>query len=370
MKNQIISLALIASLAACGDGNPFETEEDTTTTEEEDTTGDTTTDDTGTGITRDGIPPGTVSANTDDGIFRSEPTAEDGGEDGDGFAEGLVYNSEDDTFTVDNIAFDGDRAYDRGVLVSSLSPNSNNLDANNEAIGRFNVYDSPETAIDPVSGASISQFTYRAVYGVSTNRLTNTDGTTSDSPTTQFAIVRTGSYVDYGFGGFIYQRDNGVTLPSSLQAHFEGHSAGLLDSDTRGGLQYTTADIYVDIDYDDFNDGDGFLGDGVKGSIFNRRVFNLDGEDVTDEFAEGIGEEAIPNVGFEVGTDVLDSNGDILTSVQSFRTDGTLYEEGTFYAIVAGDDPDEVVGVFVLEAASFDTRDTGGFILYRDVDEE
>jgi predicted small lipoprotein YifL len=361
LKNQIISLALIASLAACGDGNPFETEEDTTTTEEEDTTEDTTTDE-GTGIDRDGIPPGTATADPDEPIFRSEPTVDDGGQDGDGFATGLAYNSADDTFTVDNIAFDGDAPYERGVLVSSLVENA-------DGVGEFNVYEGASTTTDPVSGASINQFIYRAVYGVSRNRIVNDDGTTSENPTTQFAIVRTGSYVGYGFGGFIYQRDNGVTLPSSLQATFRGKSAGLQDSQMAGPLRYTTADVIIDIDYDDFNDeGDAFIGDGVKGGIYNRRVFDLNGNDVTAEFATEIGETSIPGVSFEVGPDVLDTNGEILTTVFSTHSDGSNYETGTFYAIVAGDDPDEIVGVFVLEAASFDTRDTGGFIVYRDPD--
>jgi hypothetical protein len=364
LKNKIISLALIAGLTACSGGNPFESDEETTTEETTDeTTDETTTDDDGTGIDRDGIPPGTVSATPDEGIFRSEPTEDDGGKEGDGYAEGLTYNSDDDTFTVDNIAFDGDSAYIRGVEVSSLSPNPNDLDANNEPIGRFSVYESPIVAVDPVNDANIRQLEYRAVYGVSRNRLT--DGV---SPTTQFAIVRTGDYINYGFGGFIYQRDNGVTLPSSLQATFEGHSAGLRDSSASGDLLYSTADVYIDIDYDDFNDGDGFIGDGIKGGIYNRRLFNLEGEDVTDVEAAVIGQATIPNVGFEIGPDVLDANGEILTTVFSVKDDGDTYEEGTFYAIVAGDDPDEIVGVFVLEATEFDTRDTGGFIVYRDFD--
>ena len=46
---------------------------------------------------------------------------------------------------------------------------------------------------------------------------------------------------------------------------------------------------------------------------------------------------------------------------------GELYEEGTFYAIVSGDSPDEIVGVFVLETRGAEReRDTGGFIVYRD----
>ncbi len=361
MKNHFIILALLASLAACGDGNPFDADEDTTT-EEDTVTEDETEEDSGTGINREGIPPGTATADPDLPIFRSEPTEEDGGNEGDGFATGLAYNGDDDTFTVDNIAFDGDGPYERGVLVSSLAENS---DGN----GEFNVYEGATTAVDPVSGESISQFIYRAVYGVSRQRIQNADGTSSDDPTTQFAIVRTGSYIGYGFGGFIYQRDNGVTLPSSLQATFSGKSAGLRDSKAGDPLQYTSADVYIDIDYDDFNDeGDAFIGDGVKGAIFNRRVFDLQGNDVTAEVAIEIGETSIPSINFEVGPDVLDTNGEILTNVFSVGSDGTTSEEGTFYAIVAGDTPDEVVGVFVVESRETDYRDTGGFILYRDPD--
>lgn len=72
---------------------------------------------------------------------------------------------------------------------------------------------------------------------------------------------------------------------------------------------------------------------------------------------------------FEVGPDVLDDNGDLVTEIVSINADGTVYEEGTFYAIVAGDNPDEVVGVFVLEAEDeVLSRDTSGFILYRGED--
>lgn len=361
MKNKIISLALVAGLTACSGGNPFDV--DTTTPDPNVPDGEVVDDGEGTGINRDGIPPGTATPSPELPVFRSEPTVDEGGEDGDGFATGLAYNSADDTFTVDNIAFDGDAPYARGVLVSSLAENA-------DGVGEFNVYEGASTTTDPVSGASINQFIYRAVYGVSRNRIVNDDGTTSENPTTQFAIVRTGSYVGYGFGGFIYQRDNGVTLPSSLQATFRGKSAGLQDSERAGPLRYTTADVTIDIDYHDFNDkGDAFIGDGVKGLIYNRRVFDLDGNDVTADFAIEIDDTSIPNVTFDVGPDVLDTNGEILTTVFSTHSDGiTPYETGTFYAIVAGDDPDEIVGVFVLEARSFDTRDTGGFIVYRDPD--
>lgn len=368
MKTHLFTLAMIASLAACGSGggggdNPFAVDDEETTTDTDDnvTDGEIVGDGEGTGITRDGIPPGTASPSPDSSLFRSEPTVDGDGVDvGNGFANGISYTEEGDLFTVDNLAFDGDRPYSR----VDEDGNANVVTSLNN--GLFNVYEGPSTAVDPVSGDTINQFTYRAVYGVSQNRISGTD-----TPTTQFAIIRTGSYVDYGFGGFIYQRDDSVTLPNSLQAQFTGQSAGLRDFGTTTGLQYTTADVQLTFDFQDFNDGELIRGDGVNGRIFNRRVLDLNGNDITNEVANAIGDEdnpvtAIPDVNFEVGPDVLDDNGDLITNIQSRTPDGEIYETGTFYAIVSGEDPDEVVGVFVLEANDeAQSRDTGGFIVYR-----
>lgn len=363
MKTHFFTLAMIASLTACGSGgggNPFDVADEETTDTGTDTDTDTAvaTESEGTGINRDGIPPGTDSPTPSSALFRSEPTVDgDGVDSGNGFANGISYTEEGDLFTVDNLAFDGDRPYSR----VDDDGNANVVTSLNN--GLFNVYEGPSTAVDPVSGDIINQFTYRAIYGVSQNRVAGTD-----TPTTQFAIVRTGTYVDYGFGGFIYQRDTDVTLPSSLQAVFTGQSAGLRDFGTQTGLQYTTADVSLAFDFEDFNDGELIRGDGVNGRIFNRRVIDLEGNDITNEVAASIGdgETSIPDVSFEVGPDVLDNNGDLITNIQSRTSDGEDYETGTFYAIVSGDNPDEVVGVFVLEANDdAQSRDTGGFIVYR-----
>ncbi|WP_299028923.1 hypothetical protein [uncultured Sulfitobacter sp.] len=360
MKNQIISLALVAGLAACSGGNPFD---EPVTPDPDVPDGEVIGDGEGTGINRDGIPPGTASPSPGESLFRSEPTVDgDGADAGNGFATGISYNSADDTFSVDNLAFDGDAPYNRGTIVSSLNTNA---DGN----GEFAVYEGLETAVDPVNNDEIRQFVYRAVYGQSRNSFTDSDGTVR--PTTQFAIVRTGSYVNYGFGGFIYQRDTSVSLPNTLQATFRGKSAGLRDFENAGGLQYTTGDVTLDIDFDDFNDGATIRGDGVKGTVSNRRIIDLDGNDVTSRVANELGEDvtAIPNAVFVVGPDVLDNNGDIITEIQSQFSTGGVYETGTFYAIVSGENPDEVVGVFVLESENTETisRDTSGFIVYRDV---
>ena len=319
MKNKIMTLALLASLAACSGGNPFDVPEEVDPNDVTD--GETVGDVEGTGIDREGIPPETAAPSPNAAIFRSEPTADgDGPYRSNGFANNIAYNAEDDTFSVDNLAFDGNTPYTRGTLVSSLSGDT---DGN----GRFQVYEAPRTVIDQRAishdnpTGEVRQFVYRAVYGVSRNRFNN-DGT--EAATTQFAIVRTGSYVDYGFGGFIYQRDNSLVLPTEGVATFDGHSAGLRDFENQGGLQYSTADVRVTIDFSDFNDGTDVRGDGVEGRIYNRRVIDLEGNDITAEFAATLGEgvSEIPDALFIVGPDRLDNNGDLVTEIRSDLPNG------------------------------------------------
>lgn len=346
MKNKIISLALIAGLAACSGGNPFEDAGTDSGTDGGTTGGETD----GDGITVDGIPPGTDSPTAGSTIYRSEARVDSNtaSEYGNGFANSVAYNSASDTFTVNNLPFDGDSPYVRGTAVSSLND------------GAFAVYEAEQLTNDPISGEPIDQFSYRAIYGVSTNR------TAADSnvATTQFAIIRTGNYVQYGFGGFVYQRDETVTLPQTLQAKYTGKSAGLRDFSDGGGLQYTTADVEILIDSDDFDEGAG-----VDGTIKNRRIYDLNGADITSTVANSIDENLteIPVARFVIQSGVLQDSGDLVGEITSqyAASDGTsvAYEEGNYYAIVSGDGAEEIVGVFVLEADG--ARDTGGFIVYR-----
>ena len=367
MKKQIISLALIAGLAACSGGNPFD---DPAENPEETPVdgGEEVVEGEGTGIERDGIPPGTTSASPDSGLFRSE--AKGSADSGDGFAQGVSYNSARDEFTVDNLAFDGDSPYTR---VAADINGDGTVDPIRDLNGRFAVYEAPVLANDPVTGDAIDQFTYRAVYGVSRNRTRDADGNITATPATEFAIVRTGSYIDYGFGGFIYQRNSSVTLPNSLQAQYRGRAGGLRDFDGSPTLQYTTANVVIDVDFDDFNDSENVRGDGVKGSITGRRVYNLAGQEVASDNTTA-GPLGLNDVNFVISPDVLDRNGEIVTDIFSLDDDGGRVEEGKFYAVMSGDDPNEIVGVYVLEGSPGDSdaagelgtaRDTSGFIIYR-----
>lgn len=349
MTKFLVAAAAALALSACSGGsNPF-------------SAGDTGTDTGGTGTDTGGpidsdrtLPPGTPSPGANTSIYRSEPTSTETGYQGNGYASNISYDATNDTFTVDNLAFDGDNTYARGTKVGSLA-------------GKYAVYEADQQFTDPQNNTPVNQFTHRAIYGVST------------TGETKFAIVRTGAYVDYGFGGFIYQRENGVTLPSTGQAIYNGVMAGMRDYNGAAGLEYSTADIEIAIDFDDFNETTGTRGDAVRGTISNRKIFDIDGKDITDsvlsriETDQNITLNNYPVATFTVAPGVLDNNGELLGNVQSYYVDSTgttqVFETGKYYAVIAGDNADEIAGVVVLETGldpvATSVRDTGGFIVYR-----
>ena len=216
----------------------------------------------------------------------------------------------------------------------------------------------------------IDQFTYRALYGV------------SKTGRTSFAIVRTGAYVPYGFGGFIYSRNGGVVLPTSGQAKYTGTYAGLRDFNNQGGMQITSGNMQMSIDFNDFNAAESSTGNGagIQGYVTNRKVFDLAGNDITAQVLAGINADknpnapltALPTLIFKVGPGVLDNNGEAEGQVSNTITsNGTpqVFESGKYYAVISGNNADEVAGVIVVTStiASIQTRETGGFILYRPV---
>ena len=337
MRRISLALAALISLQACG-GTPF------------DETPDGDGGDGGPIVSEGDLPPGTASPEADDSIFRREPLDADSGS---GFASDILYDTATDTFQVDNLAFDGDTEgrsdYSRGQLVGSLGP--------------YAVYEAADVAIDTYNGRLIDQLEYRAIYGV------------SPSGQSEFAIVRTGGYVDYGFGGFVYQRNGGVDLPATGQGIYSGEYAGLRDFDGEAELEYTTADVTLAVDFEDFNDGDG-----VTGLVYNRRIFDLAGNDLTQDVIGAINEEtganisSLPTVRWVIGPGMADQNGEVFGEVFSTvpTPDGEEdYEAGNYYAVVSGDNAEEIVGIIVVESddprftGDVTARETGGFIVTR-----
>ncbi|MFC6638732.1 hypothetical protein GV827_02505 [Sulfitobacter sp. JBTF-M27] len=345
MKINAAGLLLCTFLVGCGSGEaPFGNDATDPDTGVEGDDGTITSDRT--------IPPGTASPSPDETIFRKE--ALDGAS-GNGFAEGVRYNSADDTFFVDNLPFDGstDAPYIRGVAVGSL--------------GDYAVYEAVDQYPDSLNGSPINQFRHRAIYGV------------SQSGQTEFAIIRTGDYVGYGFGGFVYERNGTVNLPTTGQALYNGKGAGLRDYVNLGGLEYSTADVQIALDFDDFNADTGRYEGAVDGFLFNRRVFDLAGNEITNDIIGRLNEgnnaslTAIPTAVFTISTNALDGNGEIVGELTSrFANDAgqaVEYEEGQYYGIISGENADEIVGIIVTESSvdpSAETvRDTTGFTIYR-----
>jgi len=328
-------------LAAC-EGNPFLEETDTDT--------GTTSDG---GINSDGAPVTTTSPSPSGTIVRREATSTDSTETGNGYVEDVTYDSGTDTFTVTGLAFDGGNVYQRGTSVSSLGQ-----------LGQFAVYEADSTYADDVTGTAISQFSHRALYGRST------------SGNTEFAVVRTGAYASYGYGGFLYQRNSAgaVTLKTSGQANYAGQYGGLRDFDGAGGLEYVDGDMTIAIDFDAFADGEA-----VDGRVRNRSIYDVNGNDITSDVVTALNTEystsltTLPVMTFTIDPDALDANGEMSSGVTS-TVGGEAFEEGNYYAVLSGDmtagGNDEIVGIIVVtaddpRADGVTVRETGGFLLYR-----
>ncbi|MBI1173247.1 hypothetical protein GC209_17805 [bacterium] len=281
---------------------------------------------------------------------------------GNGFAKGYSYDQTADTFTVDNLAFDGGNVYQRATRPGGAKM----------TISGAKVYAGSGTYPDTVTHTLIDQFSYRALYGVSTSGNTN------------FAIVRTGAYRDYGFGGFIYNRIGGVTLPTTGQANYEGTYAGLRDFSGASGLQITSGTAHMAIDFNDFNPDTSATGNGagITGYVDNRKIFDLNGKDITADVIAGINADkkpdtplvALPTMVFKVGPGNLDNNGEMqgqLDNTITINGTPTVFEAGKYYAVLSGDatagGKDEVAGVIVVTSqfTGYTARETGGFILYR-----
>ncbi|UTH49021.1 hypothetical protein KBW81_04275 [Loktanella salsilacus] len=348
-----LASSLLALLAACGDGQPLFDENGTDPTDTTDTTDPTDTDGDGGDIDTDGATPplpGTDAPSPDNGIFRYEDRNDKGG----GLVTDVSYDAANDTFTVDNLGFDGANTYQR-------------VDAPLNTLGVTRVFAADEVVEDTLTGKPVEQIIpYRALYGVSDNQV---DG----EPRTSFAIVRTGGYREYGFGGYVYERNGGVVIPTEGQATFSGQYAGLRVFDNATGLEYTTGNMSMDFDFDDFN-----ANDAVKGQITDRRAINQDGTAVALRTADG--QLLLPNINWVIqeGSPSLNENGEITSEVVNTRLNDSgapeTYESGTFYGVLAGDatrgDGGEIVGIITIESTDpryegITAQETGGAILYR-----
>ena len=352
-----ITLLSLMSLAACGDGNPFD---DAALTPPATDDGD---QDSGTLPPVEVTPPvaslldtGTtrpaVGTGQTPNLVRVEKT-----EGGGGRVANVRYDAANDRFIVDGLAFDGVNSYIRHDALPTL--------------GTASVFTAGHRVPDFITSAPIGQIIpYYAVYGASEN-----DTSASDArPRTSYAIIRTGGLVDTGPGGFLYARNGGVTLPegpynaSSGQAVFTGDYNGLRVYDGEYGIEFVTGEMMAQID---FRETDSVL----TGRISKRAAYDEQGNAIALT-ADGL---RLPDVvlSLPVGSSNITTSGEIAgTARSSLRTNGNLetYEEGTYYGAIAGNlvdsrDGGEIVGVIVLQSTDprnqMSVQETGGFILQR-----
>lgn len=342
MMRTLTAISALALLTACGDGQPFFDIEDDETPDIE--------------IELDG----TEDPESNDSINRIEPDAGNGvaNATGGGLVRSAVYDEDNDTYDIDNLAFDGLNTYSRDTAQPTL--------------GGYPVYAAEEVVPDFLTGGDVDQVQeYRLIAGRSNTEV-------GGDPRTSFAIVRTGGFSGFGFGGFVYERNGGVTLPTSGQAQWDGTAAGIRVFDPIGRLEFTEADAFVAIDFDDFN-----TNNGITGSISNRRAYDVNGNRLPDDFAPNPDTPAqplYPDIQFVIlqGVDSLLPSGEFTGELRNSRINEAgqieLYEDGEYFGIIAGDataaDGGEVVGVYVVQSEDprlegVTVQETGGFVLER-----
>lgn len=373
MTRTPLTLAMLAVLAACGDGQPlFDVEDATDGTETDIPFQDVEPDDVD--EPEDVLNAGTIAPPlrgvlSDRGdIVRVEAPNEIGG----GITSLFNYSGDGDVFVIDGIAFDGLNEYERFAALPQ--------------IGTVAVYQGDLQVTDTLSGNQIDQIVpYFALYDVSD--VIVGEGEDDQAFRTSFAVVRTGGYGDYGFGTFAYQRAGDFTVPTTGQATFNGTYAGLRVSDTFSTSDLpvrdilTSADINIDIDFDDFNGTPG-----IKGVLSNRQAYNEFGSAIEtnrniDASLGSTNAVQLPNLPFIIreGGTTISENGEIGGNLSNTIIDRTgairVYETGTYAGIIAGDltdaaDGGEIVGVIVIESEDsrfqgVNFQETGGFIATR-----
>lgn len=296
----------------------------------------------------------------DESIQRSEAESTEIGR---GFLRSYEFDADNDIFLVEGLAFDGNQP--DGEAYARMTPPGD--------VGGFGFFIAPVTFPDSLTDVPIGQFQHVAIFKE------------SDSGETEVAIVRTGGYLDYGFGGYMYSRDNGVTIPADGQATYQGDYVGLRDFTNRGGLEYVTGVINIDIDFSGFRGAcEPECDNAIRGYVTDREFVTVNGVNVTADYVAALSsknEDApitiLPSLIFKVGPGSAGDNGLIDGDVFESSFEATLNNNtasGTYEGILAGDHTlgpgGEIVGVIVTTAEDprFDdvsVTETGGFIADR-----
>ena len=226
---------------------------------------------------------------------------------------------------IDNVPFDG--VADLPYIPSQVFTTSQ------DDVGLFR---SIMTVKDPISDEDIEQLRYFALYGK------------SETGATEFIIVKSDSYIEEGFGGHIFQRNqydssgNLVTfaIPTGTQAKFAGKYDGFRVQTNGSFMTATRGDVQFMFDFDDFNDDPA-----VYFTATNRQMVGVDNAPIN-----------LPDLTSFLQNSGIDDTGAFSVQVYSTAGDNQKYENGTIEGLISGDVPTELVGVMTLSSTG-----AGGF---------
>jgi len=217
MMRQYLTLSLVALLAACGDGQPFDF-----------TDGDESAD-----------------ADTSEDNYYADDLNEDLTMNALIYNEGDPNDPTDDTLTVNNLPFDGsdidEGAYDKTTATA----------------GSYDVYES-------VGAGQGGDRTYFAVFRRTSN--------------SQVAAVGTGDYIGFGFGGATAQRLGNTNLPSDGEYTYTGEYAAVRITTADGGtddVEFVSGDVTMNVDIADFDETGA-----VEGIIDDRILYDNTGTQI------------------------------------------------------------------------------------------
>lgn len=190
-----------------------------------------------------------------------------------------------------------------------------------------------------IRDASLDQGAYRAYVSVNGFDRYVAYFDESASGAVSGAIVNGGRYLDHGYRGAMYERSQGVTLPTTTQrAFYNGNYIGFRSRADSGTIETVTGTAALEVDFSDTT---------VRGGIGNRTIVD------TTNAADGHG--ALTSSSITFGDAQLDT------------TNGT-YEgglsgvEGSYEGLLANGtgDATETAGIVLLEEG--DIQESGTFI--------
>ncbi|MEM8653802.1 MAG: hypothetical protein AAGF36_03585 [Pseudomonadota bacterium] len=285
MKRTVLAIALLGSVAACGDGNPFFPEEDEPVDE-----------------TVVGADP---AASTQSAVEFDDLLA----------LNGVTYNDNDtpadptdDTLLLNGIPFDSSDASGGAYTRAGTLPNG------------FERFESPVAA--PPDGRQ-----YFAVF--------------RRTERAQVTAVGSDEFNGAGFGGALAQRIGPGGVPAERPAAyiFTGDYAGIREFATDAGaegLQLVTGDVVLSVDVLDFD-----VNGAVDGTITNRQLFDEDGNSLgtLDDFV------SLATAEIDFANATISASSLAVISTITNDSEGS----GDWSGVFAGPNGEEVAGIVVID---------------------